>query len=70
MSELMSRRHGPLSQLTGDGWGRGRLLSRRDEPFGNARGVLIAGAVVVGAGLLAWHFLGPDVRRYMKIHSM
>ena len=33
-------------------------------------GCLIAGVVAVGLGLLAWHYLGPDLRRYLKIHSM
>jgi hypothetical protein len=33
-------------------------------------GLLIAGVVVVGLGFLAWSYLGPDLRRYMKIHSM
>jgi hypothetical protein len=32
--------------------------------------ILIAGAVVLGVGLFTWYYLGPDLRRYMKIHSM
>ena len=40
--------------------------TRRDQ---NTR-ILIAGAVVVALGLLTWHYLGPDLRRYLKIHSM
>jgi hypothetical protein len=32
--------------------------------------LLIAGVVVVGLGCLAWAYLGPDLRRYLKIHSM
>jgi hypothetical protein len=31
---------------------------------------LITGAVVIGLGFLAWTYLGPDLKRYMKIHSM
>jgi hypothetical protein len=30
----------------------------------------VAGLVVLGLGALAWYYLGPDVRRYLKIHSM
>jgi hypothetical protein len=32
--------------------------------------LLVTGAVVVGLGLLAWYYVGPDLRRYLKIHSM
>jgi purine-cytosine permease-like protein len=34
------------------------------------KGLLIAGATVVGLGLLAWTFLGADFKRYMKIQRM
>jgi hypothetical protein len=33
-------------------------------------GWLIAGVAVVGLGILAWSYLGPDLKRYLKIHSM
>ena len=33
-------------------------------------GLLIAGLLVLGAGALAWYYLGPDFRRYMKIRAM
>jgi hypothetical protein len=33
-------------------------------------GLIIAGAVVVGLGVVAWSYLGPDLERYRKIHSM
>ena len=45
-------------------------LSRRPEPVGPSPALLIAGAVVIGLGFLAWTYLGPDLKRYMKIHSM
>jgi hypothetical protein len=32
--------------------------------------LLIASVVVVGLGLVAWSYLGADLRRYLKIHSM
>jgi len=45
-------------------------LARRARRRGPDPRLLIAGAVVVGAGLLTWHYLGPDMKRYLKIHSM
>jgi hypothetical protein len=39
------------------------------RPRSNA-GFLIAGLAVIGLGALAWQYLGPDLRRYMKIRSM
>jgi hypothetical protein len=43
-----------------------RRSARRDP---NTK-LLIAGAVVIGVGLLTWHYLGPDLKRYLKIHTM
>jgi hypothetical protein len=40
------------------------------ERKGPPVGVVVAGVVVVGLGVLAWTYLGPDLRRYMKIHNM
>ena len=45
-------------------------LSGQDEHAGPSTGLVIAGVVVVGLGLLAWSYLGADLRRYLKIHSM
>jgi hypothetical protein len=33
-------------------------------------GLLLTGLLVVGLGVLAWQYIGPDLRRYMKIESM
>jgi hypothetical protein len=33
-------------------------------------GLLLAGLAVVGLGALAWYYLGPDLRRYLKIRNM
>jgi hypothetical protein len=33
-------------------------------------GWVVSGLVVAGLGLLAWQYLGPDLRRYLKIRSM
>jgi hypothetical protein len=31
---------------------------------------LITGLAVVGLGVLAWYYLGPDLKRYPKIRAM
>ncbi len=30
----------------------------------------LAGLAAVGLGVLAWYYLGPDIKRYLKIRSM
>jgi hypothetical protein len=50
-------------------------MMRRDErrssnDGGGVPGWLITGLVVAGLGYFAWKFIGPDLRRYMKIRSM
>jgi hypothetical protein len=70
MSRLTSGHHRALSRLTGGEWGSRHSLSRRQEPFGEANGLVVAGLVAVGVGLLALYVLGPDVKRYMKILNM
>jgi len=67
---LMSGRRGSLSRLTGDGWGRRSSLSTRESSQAPPVGWLVAGVVVVGLGYFAWTYLGPDLKRYLKIHSM
>jgi hypothetical protein len=43
---------------------RGRYLGRPGP------GLLTTGLVLLGLGALAWYYLGPDLRRYLKIKSM
>jgi hypothetical protein len=43
---------------------------RRHKERGISPGLLIAGVAVIGLGWLAWNYLGPDLKRYMKIQSM
>jgi hypothetical protein len=31
---------------------------------------VVAGAVGLGMGIMAWEFLGKDVMRYIRIHNM
>ena len=54
----------------GDDWRERVGLPRRAEPSGPSPALLITGAVVIGLGFLAWTYLGPDLKRYLKIHSM
>jgi hypothetical protein len=32
--------------------------------------LLLTGLVVVGVGLMCWNYLGPDIKRYIKISNM
>ncbi len=37
---------------------------------GSSVGLLVTGLAVIGLGILAWNYLGPDLRRYLKISNM
>ena len=52
-----------------NGWRREPMLRTRDGG-GPPLTLIAAGLVCVGLGLMAWNYLGPDVRRYMKMSSM
>ena len=68
MLRLTSEHRSPLARA--EDWGeRHGLRTRRPDP-GPPVGLLVAGAVVIGLGVLTWTYLGPDLRRYLKIHSM
>jgi hypothetical protein len=43
---------------------------RRYRRSGPGSGLLIGGLAVVALGALAWYYLGPDLRRYLKIRNM
>ena len=45
-------------------------LAPRTERGGPSPSLLIAGAVAIGLGYLAWTYIGPDLKRYLKIQSM
>jgi hypothetical protein len=32
--------------------------------------LLLTGAAIIGLGVLAWNYLGPDLRRYIKMSRM
>lgn len=56
----------------GDEWQEGSVFRRvRElEPSEGISGWLVGGLALVGLGALAWYYLGPDIRRYLKIRSM
>jgi uncharacterized protein DUF6893 len=69
MSRLTSKQQALLSRR------RGRHeeeydLAEREHSRGRVSGWLIAGLVVAGLGALAFYYLGPDLRRYIKIEKM
>jgi hypothetical protein len=63
---LVKSERGSWLAEPGIDWRRPRRPERLDS---NAK-LLVAGVVVVGLGWLAWSYLGPDLKRYLKIHSM
>jgi hypothetical protein len=60
MLSLTSEKRGALTR----GW-----YGDRREPS-DSTALLITAVVAVGLGILAWSYLGPDLKRYMKIQSM
>jgi hypothetical protein len=60
-----------LARSPGDEWrGRSALVGRRYSE-GLSPGLLFAGLATAGVlGALAWYYLGPDLRRYLKIRNM
>ena len=45
-------------------------LAKRSGRSDAETAMMVAGVVVLGVGLLTWFYLGPDMKRYLKIHSM
>jgi hypothetical protein len=70
MLGLESRSQGSWLGSSGDHWRERTGLARRSENGGAFTALLITGAVIIGLGFLAWTYLGPDLKRYMKIQSM
>jgi hypothetical protein len=42
----------------------------RTHRGGGVSGWLLAGLALAGLGAAAWYYLGPDLKRYMKIRNM
>jgi hypothetical protein len=53
-----------------EGWGGRWVPTDRKESTGMSSGLVIGGLALIGLGALAWYYLGPDLRRYMKIRNM
>ena len=70
MLRLTSDRKEDLARSRDDDWGDRLSLAEWRDRGGPPVALLVAGALVVGLGILAWTYLGPDLRRYAKIHSM
>ncbi len=72
MSTILSERQGLFSgwrDRDQHGWDRWMPARRTKEAWPSQR-LLIGGLVLLSLGCLGWYYLGPDVRRYMKIRSM
>ena len=50
--------------------GRYGVADRERASGPPAGAVLLVGLGAIGLGFLAWHYLGPDLVRYMKIRNM
>jgi hypothetical protein len=64
-------RESPQYQGQGSDWRPGfRSYPARRDGNTLSRDLVVAGLAVVGIGALAWYYLGPDLRRYIKMSSM
>jgi hypothetical protein len=70
---MASETHENQRQYSGsvqDDWPDRSDLVRRSRSSASVLGLPLAGLAAVGLGALAWYYLGPDLRRYLKIRSM
>jgi hypothetical protein len=50
---------------------RGYGVAERPRAYGPPpAALLLVGLGAIGLGFLAWHYIGPDLTRYMKIRNM
>jgi hypothetical protein len=54
----------------GEEWRGPHDVERGHRRSGPGAGLLVAGLAAVALGALAWSYLGPDLRRYLKIRNM
>ena len=59
-----------LREGTGGGWTERFFDDRRDRPLGPHPGLVIAGLLALGLGVLTWYYVEHDVRRYLRIRNM
>jgi hypothetical protein len=67
---MMAEHQAPSYPAPQGNWQGGYAPAERQDSGGLPAGLLIGGLVVVGLGLLAWYYMGPDLVRYMKIRNM
>lgn len=70
MSRLANQVRSALPDLSDDDWKQYLHLAELERLDRRRLAWLAAGVAAVGLGLWALSYLGPDLRRYMKIESM
>jgi hypothetical protein len=70
MFDLTPSHRGSSLRSQGEEWVRRHAPARQLRPADAVSPAVIAGLVLVGLGILTWHYMGPDLVRYMKIRSM
>jgi hypothetical protein len=71
MSRLQSESYAGSVRAPAGEWEERYPPPRRAEPRHSALpGLLLGGLALAGLGALAWYYIGPDLRRYLKIKSM
>ena len=71
MARERTEYEGSVSRIPEEQWRWRSPVARREERRGGPSGWLLAGLIAVGVvGGLAWYYLGPDLRRYLKIRNM
>jgi hypothetical protein len=53
-----------------DDWRPARYYPAPRHNGGLPGGLLLTGLVVAGLGVMAWYYLGPDLKRYIKMSNM
>jgi hypothetical protein len=70
MYRLTPEQQGRSTPSPSGDWRERTFVAQRPELSGPPVGLLIAGGIALGLGLMAWYYLGPDLRRYLKLRSM
>ncbi|HZY84089.1 MAG TPA: hypothetical protein VFE78_04620 [Gemmataceae bacterium] len=70
MSRMTPEHQAGSVRPQGEDWEGRYYPAERRGGGGLPSGLLLGGLLTVGLGALAWYYLGPDLRRYMKIKSM
>ena len=70
MSRMTPEHQAGSVRAQGEEWESRYYPAERRGGNGFPTGILVGGLLAIGLGALAWYYLGPDLRRYMKIKSM